>query len=113
MTLSFSYKNSADAGTGYLFLAGAQDYGRFLTGRYEPLPVLREGNGVNFLSDYNDTVYQFLKFNRDNKFFSMSPFAMRNTWQSSFYIGAENYARLSQLQSGHVFFYSPEWFLWA
>jgi hypothetical protein len=113
MTLSFSYKNSTDADTGYLFLAGAQDYGRFLTDRYEPLPGLKEGNSVNFLSDYNDTVHQCLKFNRDNKFFSMTPFAMRNTWQSSFYIGAENYARLSQLQSGHVYFYSPEWFLWA
>ncbi len=113
MALRFHYKNSTPAGSGYLFLACAQDYELFSTGHYEPLPSLTESAASCFIADYNDAVSECLALNSNNKYLFMTPFATRNTWQSSFYQGAESYARLRSLNEGNVYFYSPEWFLWA
>ena len=113
MALRFFYKNLKQDNSGYLFIACAQDYARFLHGSYEPLPALSAAGGVDFIDNYNATIRDCAALNKKNIFFSLTPLAARNTWQSSFYQGAESFARLSQLPEGDVNFYSPEWFLWA
>lgn len=113
MTLRLHYKNSDVSARGYLFVSCAQDYERFSSGFYQPLPRLSGDEYAGFLSGYNEVVQDTLEANRDRKFFAMTPFALRNTWQSSFYQGAEHYARLLKVKDGDIHFFSPEWFLHA
>ncbi len=113
MEFQFFYKNTAADKRGYLFIADTQDYEHFLTGLHDPLPPLTEPDREIFLTRYNDLINKYQVLNEKNRFAAMTPFATRNTWQSTFYHGAENYARLQAMKEGIVHFHAPEWFLWA
>ena len=113
MALRFLYKKPISIDSGYLFVSCVQDYDKFSSQSYECLPALSAVEGKKFIETYNVFVRDSVALNTDNKFFSMTPFANLNTWQSSFYQGAESFARLSQMQNGDVYFFSPEWFLWS
>lgn len=113
MTLRLFYKNVASDRQGYLFIADAQDYEHFINGFYQQLPSLSKSGREIFSARYNAVVQDCQRLNLKNKFFLMTPFALRNTWQSSFYFGSESYARMENLKDGVVYFNSPEWFLWA
>ncbi len=94
-------------------MALPQDEESFLSGKYNPLPPLSGNDSGAFLGRYKKIIDDCRKVNRHNKFFPMIPFALRNTWQSSFYKGLESAARLQKAEGGDVCFFSPEWFLWC
>lgn len=113
MSLRFFYKNSASDLRGYLFIAKAEDYELFLNDGCQVLPPLNQDSAKKFIKKYNLIIKKYINLNRSHKFFAMTPFSLRNTWQSSFYHGFESSARLKNLYEGDVYFNSPEWFLWA
>lgn len=111
--MKISYKKLDTHKDEYLFVSSAEDYELFSTGLYKPLPTLTKVQRENFIKYYNEIISDFNKSNTSNKFFWMTPFAIRNIWQSSFYQGAESYARLENMNNETVHFNSPEWFLWT
>lgn len=113
MTLHLFYKRTPISKSGYLFVSEARDNNYFLSENYKPLPSLPAGKSEEFLARYNRIIQSYLRINKKNKFFFSTPFSIRNTWQSSFYYGFENYERLKELKEGEVYFNSPEWYLWA
>ena len=113
MALTVHYKNYPDRCTPYLFVASSQDASLFSTGDFESLPALSEVSYEIFLSSYNDLIAKLWQANKKNPSFGFLPLALRNTWQSSYYQGAESYARLSGLSDAIVYFTSPHWFLWT
>ena len=113
MTLRILYKRAFASKSSYLFISEAEDYNYFLTGTYKPLPPLPQESINKFLVHYNRLIQSYLRLNKKNKFFFATPFATRNTWQSSFYQGMESCARLAHVKKGDVHFTSPEWYLWA
>ncbi len=113
MTLNVRYKNSPQGGTPYLFVAHPRDGVLFASGNFEVLPALSESSYAAFLSAYNDLIAKLWRLNDRNPTFGFLPFALRNTWQSSYYQGAESYTRMSGLSDATVYFTSPHWFLWT
>lgn len=113
MALNLRYKNLPAKAGAFLFVAGPADTRLFATNDFNALPALLEPSYADFLSSYNNLVAALWRLNAQNPAFGFLPFSLRNTWQSSYYQGAESYARLTALKEGVVYFTSPHWFLWA
>lgn len=113
MTFTVRYKNYPEGPAPYLFVAHPHDAALFSSGNFDPLPALSESDYTAFLSSYNDLIATLWRLNDGNTSFGFMPFALRNTWQSSYYQGAESCARLAGVSDAVVYFTSPYWFLWT
>ncbi len=113
MTLRIYYKSCPGGKAPYLYVAYPEDNALFSSGKFSLLPALSEDSYNQFLTSYNDLISRMWAVNEKDFRFGFLPFSLRNTWQSSYYHGAENYARLSLLDKGDVYFTSPHWFLWV
>lgn len=113
MTVDIRYKNIMPGSQPYLFIAGPADAELFADGAFEMLPPLPVDLYADFIQSYNATVAGLWQENRDNLVFTFLPIALRNTWQSAFYLGSESCARLALVDGGSVYFSCPHWFLWA
>jgi len=115
--LSFCKKYCDEDEVAYLFCASAQDFSDLSKDQFLEIPPLETSEASEFLDYYNQIISTTREKNVNNEMFQCTPFAHKNTWQSSFYMGLESFSRLKMLikkqNSVTVVFRDFSWYLMA